>query len=1345
MRILSPPCDLSHSADRMSLIELADCRASKMRPRDLSNVDYSTVLQWFYREGSLTDTLRALDSLEARGVKFDKSKRDFRAFVEGLVRLQGGWSLPPRQPNPGFMTRRRHLLYCLHQSVPHATNGYSTRSHGVATGLKQLGWQIRATTRPGFPWDAGVKGLTKNYHESEVDGVTYAAVAGWDLAKTPLDFYLAETADHFLREAQTSGAEIIVAASNHITALPALMAARRLGLPFVYEVRGLWEVTQASTQPEWAGSERYQLMRELEQQTAREADLLVTLTEELADELASWGVSRERIVIVPNAVDGERFHPMVPDATVVNDLHLKPGVPVIGYAGSAVAYEGLELLMGALAQLKTMGQDFVFVLVGDGKVFDTVKAKAQVLGIQDYCRFVGRVPFDAVPRYLSCMDIMPVPRLSSAVTEMVSALKPLEAMAMGKAVVLSDVSPHKTMAGDNQRALLFAKDSVEDLSRVLKELIDNPVERHRLGQSARVWIEQERTWYHVSRLYSEGLLHALSVNRSSVSAQNFALAKSLEQITLGLIADQFTTDTLASAVKILPISPDNWREELRREPVDAMLVESAWKGNDGKWQRKVGYYSEDEFAPLSELLEYCRRQGIPTLFWNKEDPVHFDRFRKAASLCDHVFTTDCRRIIPYLATPGALTRTASSCPFFASPKIHNLLPSTRKWLATAAFGGTYYGKRYPDRTEYMDKIMSAAAPLGLTIYDRQHGDPESPYKYPCGLEGYVEGGLSYQEMIQAYKAHPVQINVNSVLDSPTMFSRRVAESVACGSPLVSGPALGMNRYLDGAVHIINTETEAALALENLLLHPAYRWRVALKGARAVMRAHTTQQRLVQMLRSSGMAITAHQTPPVCLYANAITEVGSQRLLAQSMLPCIVVSGLWMGNSKRLLEQAGLSCYDLDTVQTKDAENWLIVQESALEGLEDEDIEDLVWASTYAPQIRMAFKRDIAPIGAEWPGVALETNDIDFSLQLVRAPTGIVPSELANWADSQSTLALRKPSKHYAQAPNIAPQRTVLIAGHDFKFIKPFYPYFTKAGIRVLLDFWSGHNQHNEVASKRLITQADTVFCEWMLGNAIWYGKNKQSGQTLIGRFHAQELRSSLFNKLQFDEFDRVIFVGPHILRQAKARNNVLDKNGIVIYNGVDVEAMQSVQRKKTNGKVLGLVGIVPKSKRLDLALDILKELRKNDVDYTLRIKSKRPEDFPWMANCPDDMVWYKEQYRRLNEDPLLKCAVTFDSHGDDMPEWYAGIDFVLSTSDFESFHFTIADGAAAGCAPVILPWTGADEIYPKEWISLNYKSAAESIMNYSQDRNKLVEFVKCNFDIKKIVREIMREIVRHTQ
>lgn len=1292
-----------------------------VKKSDVSDLNFSVASQWFYKEGNLTDVLASLEKLQARGVKFDKPKRDFKAFVEGLLRLKGGWSIPPRQPNAGLMTRRRHALYCLHQSIPHTTNGYSTRSHGIAVGLQQSGWKVRATTRPGFPWDADVKGLNKGYHEAEVDGVTYAAVAGWNLNKTPLDYYLAEAADHYVREAQTSGSEVIIAASNHINALPALMAARRLGLPFVYEVRGLWEVTQASTQPQWADSERFHLMRELEQQAALEADLVITLTDELAEELVNWGVDKNSIVVIPNAVNAETFTPSVADTEIAQVLKLVPGVPVIGYAGSAVAYEGLELLLEAMAKLKQNQQKFIFVLVGDGKVMDTVKAKAKALGILDQCRFTGRVPFEEVPRYLSCMDIMPVPRLSSAVTEMVSALKPLEAMAMGKAVVLSDVSPHKVMAGENQRALLFKKDSVDSLAEALTQLIKQPEERTRLGQAARKWIEQERTWNFVTNNYHNALQRLLG-NKTHDSG--LETSKSLDQITLGLIADQFTTDTLASGVNVVKLSPDNWQQELADHSIDALFVESAWKGNDWAWHRKVGYYSDEEFAPLSALLTHCRERGVPSLFWNKEDPVHFDRFRKAASLCDHVFTTDSRRIIPYLNTPGALTKSVSSCPFYASPKIHNLLPSKRAWLPTAAYGGTYYGKRYPERTEYMDKIMSAAAPLGLTIYDRQHDDPESPYKYPGGLGSYVAGSLSYEEMIEAYKAHPVQINVNSVLDSPTMFSRRVTEAAACGAAIISGPALGMNRYLEAAGHVVRTESEAAQALENLMHHDAYRWRVALKGARAVMRAHTTQTRLTQMLRTAGMKVTAPELPSVKLYCDAITKSAAEKLACQTWLPNVVVTPTWNAEAHSLLESFGIECVT-GPASVYPGEYWLYAEPKGLEQLEPEDIEDLAWTTSYSNYSRVGFIRDDQVSSGEWPGVAFESGRIDRGFQLIRTQSQRATNELVVWSNDEATLALRKPHSDYDQTPNVAPVKTVVIAGHDLKFIKPFYPYFTKGGMRILLDFWSGHNQHNEIASKRLVRQADTVFCEWTLGNAIWYGKHKREGQKLVGRLHAQELRSALFEKIPFEEFDTVIFVGPHMLRNAQQRNPALNKNGIVVNNGVDVDALQAVPRKTTNGKVLGLVGIVPQSKRLDRALDILKELREEDQSYTLRVKGKRPEEFPWMLNRPEEMAWYEVQYRRLEEDPLLKDSVFFDPQGNDMPEWYSGVDYILSVSDHESFHLAVAEGAASGCKPVVLPWEGAEEIYLGEWIFATTKVAVKHIIkNVVKEKNININEVK---------------------
>ena len=323
--------------------------------------------------------------------------------------------------------------------------------------------------------------------------------------------------------------------------------------------------------------------------------------------------------------------------------------------------------------------------------------------------------------------------------------------------------------------------------------------------------------------------------------------------------------------------------------------------------------------------------------------------------------------------------------------------------------------------------------------------------------------------------------------------------------------------------------------------------------------------------------------------------------------------------------------------------------------------------------------------------------------------------------------------------SITKRKILLIAGHDLKFIKSFFQYFEQSGFEIIIDLWEGHNKHREAESIKLLRRADVIFCEWMLGNAIWYGKHKLNEQRLFGRFHLQELDHPLFSEIQFQKFEKILFVSPYILEQAIQKNSGIKTNGIVIYNGVDVDKLQSIPRGKTYGKVLGIVGIVPQRKRFDLALNILEQLRKVDCNYILRVKGKLPKDYPWMKNRLDEMAWFEQQFQRIKKTPALVNGVIFDQHGDNMPEWYAGIDYVLSTSDFESFHFTIADGTVAGCIPIIFPWKGSDEIYPKEWI-LNNVSEAVAAIQKVEDNQKFINYSASKFHMHIIAEQIINKI-----
>ena len=179
-------------------------------------------------------------------------------------------------------------------------------------------------------------------------------------------------------------------------------------------------------------------------------------------------------------------------------------------------------------------------------------------------------------------------------------------------------------------------------------------------------------------------------------------------------------------------------------------------------------YERESFRTM---IDHCKARGIPTLFWNKEDPVHFNRFQRTATLFDHVFTTDAGCINAYLSTPETCNKTVSSLPFFAQPRIHNPLPSARPWVHDVCYAGSYYGDRYADRSRRLEDLLEPAISMGLTIYDRQHFAKDSPYRFPDRLSPFVQGGLDYTDMVQAYKAHAVQVNVNSIEDSPTNCGR----------------------------------------------------------------------------------------------------------------------------------------------------------------------------------------------------------------------------------------------------------------------------------------------------------------------------------------------------------------------------------------------------------------------------------------------------------------------------------------------------------------------------------------------------------------------------------------------
>lgn len=340
-------------------------------------------------------------------------------------------------------------------------------------------------------------------------------------------------------------------------------------------------------------------------------------------------------------------------------------------------------------------------------------------------------------------------------------------------------------------------------------------------------------------------------------ARNLVDSRHLRDLQVGLVADEFTSRTISATLPTVMLSRGGGTDQL--EGLDAVIIESAWEGREHEWFHGVAYHGEEEAQDLWQLIAGSRARGIPVLFWNKEDPVHFRSFALAASRTDHVFTTDADRLPAYLQQ-SSQNLSASSLPFYAQPRLHNPLPSTRESSSTVAFAGSYYGSRYPKRSEELSTILEVAAEFGLTIYDRQKDRRDSPYQLPDELQQHSVGAVPYDQVLEVYKSHPVNINVNSVSNSPSMFSRRVVEIAASGSLVASGAGRGVREVLGGAFPVLTTAAEWREQLSLWLGDENTRLASAWEQMRTVLRSHRADQALTLMLRTAGLAVEPEFLP-----------------------------------------------------------------------------------------------------------------------------------------------------------------------------------------------------------------------------------------------------------------------------------------------------------------------------------------------------------------------------------------------------------------------------------------------------------------------------------------------------
>ena len=383
------------------------------------------------------------------------------------------------------MTR---ILHVLDHSLP-AHSGYTFRTRALMKAQVAKGWAVAGVT--------GVRHPLPGPGVETVDGLTFHRTPPIKPAPSPLREWreigaLAKRIGGLVAEWKP---DLLHAHSPVMDGLAALRVGKRLGIPVIYEIRAFWEDAAVGNGTGREGSARYFLTRQLETHAVRSADAVAVICEGLRGDLIARGIDPAKIIVSPNGVDLDLFGSPPPrDDALAVQLGLNADNPVIGFIGSFYDYEGIDDLIAAMPPLIATEPRARLLLVGGGPMEAALKAQAAASPVASHIFFVGRVPHEQVERYYSLIDILAYPRKKMRLTDLVTPLKPLEAMAQGKLVAASDVGGHRELIEDGVTGTLFAPDDPAAIAAALAGLLARPElwgERRRV---ARAFVEAERNW-----------------------------------------------------------------------------------------------------------------------------------------------------------------------------------------------------------------------------------------------------------------------------------------------------------------------------------------------------------------------------------------------------------------------------------------------------------------------------------------------------------------------------------------------------------------------------------------------------------------------------------------------------------------------------------------------------------------------------------------------------------------------------------------------------------------------------------------------------------------------------------
>lgn len=1515
------------------------------------------------------------------------SKRESRSLPEIIWQIKGytdflkvGLLIPERRALR-FRPHTRKVLSFYHAVMPYHSSGYASRTHALAKAAREHGqWTYQHHSRIGYPWDVRGKHKLPTDRKTWHDGIAYIHDRGHATARGDLRKYIGLASASIRRAIYLERPSVVHAASAYVNALPALLAARSMGVPFVYEVRGLWELTAAMGRENWEESDRFKIEKQIETMLVREADGIIAITDGVRRELIERGADPAKIVLSPNATAPDALDNLPVDTGLQKTLGLDPTCPTIGYIGSFVQYEGLELLLEAVVRLKAEGLRFNVLLVGDGPSYASFRQTVADMQLEDTIILPGRVTHDKVAQYYSVIDITIFPRLPYKVCELVSPLKPLEALLLGKLVIGSSVSGIREIVIHGENGLIHEAGNLDALVDTLRAPLVDLGAFSELREKGRAWVLANRRWQD-NITAAEGLLDRISpsarlldgpmsvIPGTSISVQG-EVSDIREKITLtynsiknGMITQNVPVaghqnETQIFADVIVPHQANilDSASALRafQPAINTDFVENFYhfgKIESYIWQQDIAVSAQRLECGLVDVVpgqKYSLKVDILTASKSHADALLGIYLKGAKSLNSEevglrILKNSPNQVYTYLTQKSGVQHIT-----FTVPKgIHQIRVFLKQWSASTAApmrissalrltakepGALPVTLRVSpasqaqSREAFTDIIPIGNAPALVTIpvqsssmYDLTFNivslqtsapDPSRAgvitYKFTNSVTGesinapkmrYSKGlALHFTYFNNAQKlierivipkgADRFEIGVRSWNAEPGQYAlsgNLIAEKRSQKSYMLdwNGDPRSNNILLfaDVNVNIIDGSSVWLISMAKALartpgstVHLVLRYPIAdspfanelneIPNCRIIdplshfdNKSSFTSAEMPDVIRTLDAQFGGFDSLVVrgfnvnyalcadgrlegrlCPYLTDIPQRDedltdelrarvelifrrARAIFLQSSWLISFVRDRWTGHETKFVQlppmlpdvieiptaraggmflEAGLN----DGIKSKAtrivyagkmAPEWGILELfDAFDTLRAEipDIELHILGSKIhdpkdAPEFfgkvharllagdGLSWFRDLDrqsvlrrlptySVGWSWRDPDFENSNLELSTKLLEYGKSGLPVILTQTeryrsllttdypflasSGEEATQALRHaltdkkacdiaiarlqdviaPSAietvtKTALTPTLVKNNTrnctVLIAGHDLKFSGDLQSGLIKYGYNVLLDKWQNHNAHDVMISRHLLKKADKIICEWAMGNLVWYARNKLPHQKLVARLHAQELFTDYPEQVDWEAVDAVAFVSEQYRQIGIEKFSIPVEKCVVIPNTVNTNWYRPLRGRKP-GKRIGMMGIVPWLKRPDLALDIVEAVLEKDPEFTFSIKGKMPSDYSWMKDRPEENNSYMELMHRIVHSPSLNAAVTFDGFGHDVPIWAQDLDFILSTSDRESFHLSVAECAATGAHPVVLPWAGASALYPEDWVVADVDRAAKRILTISRKSQK---------------------------